>query len=345
MTKRNVIIDIYKGIAIILIVLGHLETTKLIKDSIFLFHVPAFFFVAGMTFRVKEKERLGDFLKKKAYRLLLPYLFYVLIMSATQIVTDLYVNGASSMSGSFSFKGFCLATLDILLCGDIEGTAITIGPSWFLYVLFEASLLFRLVNRLKISKIAAGSGIIALFFIAVKTGWFNEMSIKLGQSISAMFYMWCGQLFGAKSSSLLKMKPLALLVLAFSGMGIVLSTAWYLGDSINMAGNYFPSSLACITIVTLVGSISLYLLSICMNKVKLGSIMAFYGINSMLVLGLHIPLRNISRLVFSRICLSLQQSSLPTFMLIMLISIPLIMMVNKYIPILVGMKKQKNILL
>ena len=167
------------------------------------------------------------------------------------------------------------------------------------------------------------------------------MSFKLGQSISAIFYMWCGQLFGSKSSLLSKMKPSALLLFSILGMAIVLCTSWYLSDSINMVGNYFPSSLVCITIVALVGCISLYLIAECFKEWRITKLISFYGVNSMLVLGLHIPLRNVFRLVFSRLGLSPQQSSLPIFIFIMLVSIALIIMVNKYIPILVGMKKTK----
>ena len=327
-----------------LIILGHLDTTKLLHDFVFMFHVPAFFFVAGITFHMKEGEQFVDFLKKKAYRLLLPYILFTIIISATQVATNLYVVKPGSISYTFSFRNIFLAILDILVCGSIEGTVITIGPAWFLYVLFVSSMLLYVCDRIKISNITKFCGVIVLYYFSAKTGWLNNLPCKLGQSIAALFFMCCGQLFESKLTKMSNLKPFASLMLAFVGMLMVLSIAWYLDDTIDMAGNHFPSSLLLATIVALVGCMSLYLLSSSIKHWKINKSIAFYGINSMLILGLHIPIRNIFRLALSRMGLSSQQSTLPIFIMIMVVSLPLIMVVNKYVPFLVGMKKQKNTL-
>lgn len=101
----------------------------------------------------------------------------------------------------------------------------------------------------------------AFYYVSAKTGWLNNLTCKLGQSIVALFFMCCGQLFGSKLTKMPNIKPFAALMLAFLGMVIVLGTAWYLDDAINLAGNHSPSSLLLATIVASVGCISLYLLS------------------------------------------------------------------------------------
>lgn len=48
MSHRNGVLDIARGLAIILVVIGHSGTYKYIRDSIYLFHMPLFFFISGI---------------------------------------------------------------------------------------------------------------------------------------------------------------------------------------------------------------------------------------------------------------------------------------------------------
>ena len=69
-------LDIYKGLAILLVVIGHLE----ISDSLYkyMFHMYAFFFAAGITFKINKSDTFIQFLKKNISRLYIPYLFLLL---------------------------------------------------------------------------------------------------------------------------------------------------------------------------------------------------------------------------------------------------------------------------
>lgn len=343
MQNRNITIDIYKGLAIILIVLGHLETTKLINDFIFLFHVPAFFFIAGMTFRIKEDESIWSFVRKKAYRLLLPYLCFTIIISITQLMTGIYVGEVIDMTNRFSLRTITLNCLDVLVGGGVKGATLTQGPAWFLYALFVASILFWYVNKLKINKIVMGGGILVLFILSIKLGVLTDAPFRLGQSIAAVFFMWCGQMYKAvidKYQNLIK--PFISAIGTALGFIALLFVAWWLEDSIDMAGNYYPSSMIVALTAAIVGCVALHMFSSLISKSRAGKVFVYYGLNSMLILGLHIPLRNVFRLCFSKIGLTAQQSSLPIFVLILLASIPLICFVNKYMPFLVGMRKVKQ---
>ena len=71
--NRDITIDIAKGIAILLVVLGHLQNP--INKYIYAFHMPLFFFLSGMF--VKEMS-LKDTICQNGYRLLLPFIFYYL---------------------------------------------------------------------------------------------------------------------------------------------------------------------------------------------------------------------------------------------------------------------------
>lgn len=69
-------LDIYKGIAIILVVIGHLEISDSLYKYIYMFHMYAFFFAAGITFKINKSDTFLQFLKKNISRLYIPYLFF-----------------------------------------------------------------------------------------------------------------------------------------------------------------------------------------------------------------------------------------------------------------------------
>ena len=73
-TPRNKTIDILKGWAIMLVVLGHLELTPPgIKVWIYSFHLPLFFFCSGLLFKPGRYGRFADFLRARLRGIVLPY--------------------------------------------------------------------------------------------------------------------------------------------------------------------------------------------------------------------------------------------------------------------------------
>lgn len=75
-TKRLDWIDIAKGIAIILVIVGHtVPNPSPLRHAIFSFHMPVFFILAGYTFRPKPWREL---LSGSVSRLLVPYVILAL---------------------------------------------------------------------------------------------------------------------------------------------------------------------------------------------------------------------------------------------------------------------------
>lgn len=94
--KRDVQIDVAKGIAVILVIAGHLFTYGSIPFKfIFSFHMPLFFMISGM-FRHKEEICLNRQLKNRVLgNLLIPYSFFVglaLIIQMSLLLFDVGVN-------------------------------------------------------------------------------------------------------------------------------------------------------------------------------------------------------------------------------------------------------------
>ena len=74
-------LDIARGIAIILMVIGHVIGNGWKRDLIFSFHMPLFIIVSGMFF--KEK-RFKDFIVNTIKKLIIPYVLAVLIVDVVK---------------------------------------------------------------------------------------------------------------------------------------------------------------------------------------------------------------------------------------------------------------------
>lgn len=128
--NRDITIDIAKGIAILLVVLGHLQNP--INKYIYAFHMPLFFFLSGMFVKGLSFK---DTIFQKGYRLLLPFIFYYLYAVLMKI-------GRLFFSGKF--------TIESLWFTNIDSVFYNIGPIWFLLSLFYIFVLWSLLSKYSI---------------------------------------------------------------------------------------------------------------------------------------------------------------------------------------------------
>ena len=82
---RIELIDIAKAITIILVILGHTTgnlETPMYRRLLYSFHMPLFFFLAGLSIRPKALKTFRDwkdFIKKNLLALIVPYLIFAFI--------------------------------------------------------------------------------------------------------------------------------------------------------------------------------------------------------------------------------------------------------------------------
>lgn len=74
--RRYEYIDIAKGIGILMVVWAHILITGASHRVIYAFHMPLFFLVSGMLFRRDKYTCFFDFLRRRAKRLLVPFVIY-----------------------------------------------------------------------------------------------------------------------------------------------------------------------------------------------------------------------------------------------------------------------------
>ena len=159
--ERLIWLDIAKAICIVLVVIGHFMpefstppnwwvTTR---NVIYSFHMPFFIFASGIAYVMSRKNDYFQFLKKKFFRLVVPYFTVSIIIIGAKVVASnlLYVEnpkGWQSLLKMFYYPeaGFFL---------------------WFIWVLILAFLIVPLFKS-RVSRLALLVVSVALYFLPIE---------------------------------------------------------------------------------------------------------------------------------------------------------------------------------
>ncbi len=173
-------IDAIKGIGIILVVIGHVFENQFAYDWIYSFHMPLFFFAAGVTFN--EKPVLEN-IKRRIFTILVPYLFF-------GVLTALYGCLVESR-----FRGTSSSIPDALL-GLVFGQYDTLHfnvPLWFLTCFFVVTVFYNLICRIGKKQVAwAVSSIMMIIQLFVPM---PQLPWGLDRAFIYMLFMALGHLF------------------------------------------------------------------------------------------------------------------------------------------------------
>lgn len=178
---RSKIIDIAKGIGIMLVVLGHLNTP--LCPFVYQFHMPLFFFISGWLFKDTYLDAKRVFCEKRAKSLLIPYVFFY-------VVAFLFLpHDQASWKDIFSIK----------YAHNILGTF------WFLRELLKSSLLILffawLLRRICNWKIILPA---ILFFLVHLLNWLGVDG--LSHTLYFAFFFSVGIMVKSSSSGGISLK-------------------------------------------------------------------------------------------------------------------------------------------
>lgn len=131
--KRLEYIDIFKGMGILLMIMGHVGFGSRFDHFIHGFHMQIFFFISGFLSKSKSAKEFSifTFIKKRAYRLLLPYCIW---------------GGISYVIWIFRW-GYRGWTPLIHLVWDNTNSLPVSGALWFLTALFIAEVIYFVLNK------------------------------------------------------------------------------------------------------------------------------------------------------------------------------------------------------
>jgi fucose 4-O-acetylase-like acetyltransferase len=134
MRDRLVGLDVVRILGIIAIVAGHVWAVGTVRDLLFAWHVPVFFFLSGYLW--VEQRSLSVEFGKRFRSLIVPYLAWLLIIAAAVAAETVQTGG--TLTWAFA--------ANLLKGGAYVGRPFT--AFWFLTALFIATILCRLISRL-----------------------------------------------------------------------------------------------------------------------------------------------------------------------------------------------------
>ena len=275
MQQRIPYIDIAKGIGIFCVILGHMNN-QIIRDIVVSFHMPLFFFLAG--FFVKRIVPWRSLIRKKAKRLLLPYLFTCCSILLFVSLKHLCVGHLSLIQSDFLQWTWAA----LYGSGEPRQWGIldikSIGPIWFLWGMFFGLLIYNFVLRCKHKLLMS----VILFLSACTASYFCWLPWSFLPGVTAVLFLHIGQLSYAGGA--LEKLRLPYVVLA----GIIWGLCVYLVPvGLSMVGcsyNNIPVNL----IESMAGTfIILYISRLSLHFPRIAHWIELYGKYSLIVLCFH----------------------------------------------------------
>ena len=156
---KDKIVSMAKGLAIVLMVLGHTSFNEYGGKFIYMFHMPLFFFLSGYCFK---SSYLSDFKKFAIKRIKGAYVPYVkwglLFLLLHNVFYRLHIYDALFGDTLFGLRDFGINALRVFTLLHSEKL---LGGYWFLQAYFVASFIFFLVvwlskNRKKMMCLVGG---------------------------------------------------------------------------------------------------------------------------------------------------------------------------------------------
>jgi len=136
--------DLMRGLGIILLLIFHAHIPMWLFTTIGLFFMPMFFMISGNFFRVKEGEGFAAYVGHKARRLMVPYLFFLVVSIVFHLLQAVLWHEPGTLKTEI---GSILHRFAIGVTGDCASLCfLTI---WFLVSLFEVSVLYWLMARIR----------------------------------------------------------------------------------------------------------------------------------------------------------------------------------------------------
>ena len=181
-------LDAAKGIAIILVVLGHIvqnytEHISFAFQLIYSFHMPAFFVFSG--YLINEDAPFLLYVKKKVKSLLLPYLVFATILFIYDVLSDILINKNTNAFTEFKEK-----LINTLLVFNSSYFFIL----WFLPCLFTALIIFFGVLKVLKNELLRfiTVSLLSITILFLKSKFVFELPLCADTALFAVFWLYLG---------------------------------------------------------------------------------------------------------------------------------------------------------
>ena len=194
--QRNELVDIGKGIAIILMCIGHASCPEKLCEFIYLFHMPFFFIMSGYFFSMKNVEHPGTFVWRRVKGLYIPFvkwaMVFILLHNVFLKFGYLTVTAHPYTLKDMLWKGLTINTRFI-------PTEEMMGPYWFLSCLFFVSIyvlaIFWITYKLQLGEKLRFILFILLYFVGMGVlWWIPDFYYRIPLTLKVGFIFYIGYL-------------------------------------------------------------------------------------------------------------------------------------------------------
>lgn len=294
---RMIWIDQLRSAAILLVILGHVSLPSEVNGIIYSFHMPLFFIITGLTIKPQKllSINLREYTGQQIKQLLIPYFWMNFMMYPIWYLAYHYL-GKSKVTIPRAFLG--------ILAGNAEIYQAPSNALWFVLVLMLAKILYTLL--LKLSKENEKIMQISIFLCAV-IGFFDRGNVRIWHFnvvFTAVVFIYVGncmmqwyQKGGDAVLQEIKKSIYALILLFLVAVGVV--TAYFNGR-ISMNANLYGRSvlLFYITAIAFSSAGMLFAIKFSTLKIKFASLITYIGKNTLLYVGVHIPILRVLKKLF-----------------------------------------------
>jgi acyltransferase len=329
-------LDFAKGIGMIAVIMDHTIIFPYpITQYVDAFHMPLFFFLSGYLFALKKYPSFNLFAGKKTRSLLVPYLFFAIgsyfwWLYEWRMGEHPDINVYKPIIGTF------------LAIRDTQWTNHT-GALWFIVCLFVTEMLFFVIHRIsKNNKVYLISTIGACTLVGVIYHYYINLSVfmNIDAAFMVILFFGLGYLFHEWSPFLIKYLNLQALILFFLlSLGVAM---W--NDDVDILHNQYGNYLLFYA-AAILGIFTVILFSKIINK---NQVIEYIGRNSLIILAVNPFILAVMRRIIHL------PNGLPyySFILIgicyttiaLILSVPVIYVINNRLPFIVGGKKMKRTL-
>lgn len=290
--KKNRIqwLDYGKGIAIILVVMGHAIqefrlNCGLIDKIIYSFHMSAFFIFSGYLFKDVNKIEFRAFFKKKAKQLMLPYLVFCGLIFICHAAKRLILNSDQEFFNNFLTPKTLINTI-------LVTNKSIFSNMWFLPCILAAECLIWFVFKRFSNERLRGFVCLMFGIAAFVYGRLFDVSLPfcLEAACLAVFFMYIGHIIKILKSEqyINKLTVIFVLFLIFLGVNLY---SYYIGKySLDSFYNIRFDNIVLFIVTSVIGTL---LLIGCCQKFKNIRALSFLGKNSLYIYGLHYISQNL----------------------------------------------------
>ncbi|MFD2442509.1 acyltransferase family protein [Bacillus sp. CGMCC 1.16607] len=288
--NRTEWLDVAKGIAIMLVVIGHSASFDV--SPIYWFHMPAFFMISGYLFKPQDRiPSLKAWMIKRAKQLFVPYLFFLLLITSLRYLFLLY-------NSELTFHSFREDFLDIMIGGRFFPSDFYM-VMWFIPCIYLTQVTFAAIHFF-IKSNAARFAIISLCYVLAHIeAWFllenklNYVPWNLDVALLAIFYYAFGYfvkrviIYNQNKRNKLKITMIGILAAA-----IFITTIYVQGDYLfNMRSVVYTHFFLDLNVPI---TLSILLLILSWGISKLGhffGIINYIGRSSLIIMYTHVPIK------------------------------------------------------